>query len=245
MKPTPNSQRDLAPLLAFGAHPDDIEFGCGGVVANETRRGQTAHFVVCSQGEAGTNGTLEERSQEAAKSAQILHASIEQASLGGDSRFKYSNAAVVLFAGVIRRVRPSIVLSPAPVENQHPDHFVLGQIVRDAARLARYGGVQTPGDHSPHAIDHLLYYAATVEGEPKHVPPVLLDVSDAETMRIWKEAMEAHASQMKTRNYVELQLTRARLNGFRAGVEYAIALFPSDPIVVDSLEHLGHGARRF
>lgn len=245
MKPTPNSQRDLAPLLAFGAHPDDIEFGCGGVIASETRRGRAARFVVCCQGEAGTNGTPDERLREATRSAEILQASFEMASLGGDARFRYSNASVVLFAGVIRRVRPSIVLSPAPVENQHPDHYVLAQIVRDASRLARYGGVQTTGDRAPHAIDHLLYYAASVEGEPKDIPPVLIDVSDAETMQTWTEAMEAHASQMKTRNYLDLQLTRAKLNGLRAGVEYAIALYPSDPIVVDSLDHLGHGARRF
>ena len=56
MKPTLKSKTKLAPLLAFGAHPDDIEFGCGGVIANETRAGRAAHFVICSRGEAGTHG---------------------------------------------------------------------------------------------------------------------------------------------------------------------------------------------
>ncbi len=248
MKPTPNSQpepRVLAPLLAFGAHPDDIEFGCGGVIAKETRAGRPAHFVVCSQGESGTNGTPKQRIDEAANAATILRATLELASLGVDAHFSYSNLCVVLFAGIIRRVRPTIVLSPAPVQNQHPDHFVLAQIVRDAARLARYGGVQTQGDRPRHAIDHLLFYAVTNEGEPKDISPVLIDVSEPETIAMWTAAMEAHASQMKTRNYVDLQLTRARLNGLRAGVEHAIALFPSDPIVVDSLAQLGRGARRF
>jgi hypothetical protein len=57
--------------------------------------------------------------------------------------------------------------------------------------------------------------------------------------------MQAHASQMGTRKYVDLQLARARVNGLRAGVDHAIALFPCDPLVVDSLAQLGHGARRF
>ena len=54
MKPTRNSLADTPSVLAFGAHPDDIEFGCGGVIAQETRAGRAAHFVVCSRGEAST-----------------------------------------------------------------------------------------------------------------------------------------------------------------------------------------------
>jgi LmbE family N-acetylglucosaminyl deacetylase len=66
MKPTPNSPPDSpfphSPfLLAFGAHPDDIEFGCGGIIASETRAGRMAHFVVCSRGEAATHGTPKQR----------------------------------------------------------------------------------------------------------------------------------------------------------------------------------------
>ena len=61
MKPMPNSRPEPAPLLAFGAHPDDIEFGCGGVVARETRAGRPGPCVVCSRGESGSNGTPAER----------------------------------------------------------------------------------------------------------------------------------------------------------------------------------------
>ncbi len=64
-------------------------------------------------------------------------------------------------------------------------------------------------------------------------------------MAAWHDAMAAHASQLRTRNYIELQLTRARLNGLRAGVEHAIPLFPADAILVDSLAPLARGARRF
>jgi hypothetical protein len=50
---------------------------------------------------------------------------------------------------------------------------------------------------------------------------------------------------MQTRNYVELQLTRARLYGLRAGIGHAMALFPNDPLVLDSLAPVSRGARRF
>jgi LmbE family N-acetylglucosaminyl deacetylase len=249
MKPTPNSQPDsdgLAPIVAFGAHPDDIEFGCGGVIAVETRRGRSVHFVLCSRGESGSNGTPEQRIDEAMKSAAILGVKeVEAIHLGGDAHFEHSVSRVMMVASILRRLRPAIVLAPTPVENQHPDHAVLGRLVRDAARAARYAGVKELSDLAPHSIEQLLFYAVTVEAEPEEPMPVLIDVSPPEIVDCWKAAMEAHASQMATRNYVELQLTRARLNGLRAGVEYAIALYPADPIVVNSLSDLGRGARRF
>ena len=57
--------------------------------------------------------------------------------------------------------------------------------------------------------------------------------------------MEAHASQLKTRNYVELQLARARVHGLRAGLAHAQPLFPNDPLVFDSLGAIAGAARRF
>ena len=57
--------------------------------------------------------------------------------------------------------------------------------------------------------------------------------------------MKAHASQTSALSYVELQLTRARLRGLRAGVGYAIALFPNEPLLIQSLAQLGRGARAF
>ena len=245
MKPTPTSQPELAPLLAFGAHPDDIEFGCGGVIAGETQRGRAAHFVVCSRGESASNGTPDQRSAEAQKSAGILGATLEFVDLGGDAHFEHTTAGAIALAKIIRRRRAGIVFAPAPVENQHPDHVVLSRLVLAAARLARYAGVKELRDTPAHAIDQLLFYSASCEGEPKDVSPIMLDVSASQIMAAWKAAMEAHVSQMSTRNYVELQLTRARLNGLRAGVDHAIALFPADPIVVDSLAPIARGARRF
>src|ERR1035437_7172390 len=245
MKHTPKSRPEPMPLLAFGAHPDDIEFGCGGVIARETCAGRAAHFVVCSHGEAGTHGTPKQRVAEAKKSAAILGATVEFIELDGDAHLEVRAAHAIKLAGIIRRVRPRIVLAPSLVENQHPDHAKLGRIVRDAARLARYGGLKELRRSAPHAIDKLFYYAVTTEAEPRDITPVLIDVSAPEVLAGWTSAMEAHASQTSAHNYVELQVTRARLLGIRAGVSHAIALFPNDPLVVDSLAQLSRSARHF
>ena len=121
----------------------------------------------------------------------------------------------------------------------------LGQLGRDAARLARYGGVEELRGSPPHALSQLLFYAVTPEAEPSDLARVLIDISAPEIVAAWTAAMEAHASQTGARSYIELQLTRARLNGLRAGIGHAIALFPSDPLVLDSIAHVGRGARRF
>ena len=245
MKPTPKSPPEPAPLLAFGAHPDDIEFACGGVIALETRAGRPAHFVLCSRGEAGTRGTPAQRTAEAKKAAALLGATLEFIQLDGDAHLEMRAAHAIRLAGLIRRARPALALAPSTVENQHPDHSRLGRLVRDAARLARYGGLKELRRLPPHAIDQLFFYAVTPEAEPSDVTPVLVDISPPEIVAAWTAAMAAHVSQVSARPYVELQLARARFQGLRAGVGHAIALFPSDPLVVASLAPLSRGARRF
>ena len=244
-KPTSTSLRSPAPLLVFGAHPDDIEFGCGGVVVREAAAGRSAHFVVCSRGESATNGTPAIRTREARRAAALLGATVEFPDFGGDAHLQALPRHAIELAAILRRVKPRVVLAPSLVENQHPDHRRLGRLVRDACRLARYGGVKELRRMPPHAIGQLFFYSVSADAEPASSGQVLVDVSAPEVLAKWTAAMEAHASQLKTRRYVELQLTRARLNGLRAGVEYAMALFPSDPIVVDDLSALGRGARQF
>jgi LmbE family N-acetylglucosaminyl deacetylase len=233
----------LPPLLAFGAHPDDIEFGAGGIVARETQAGRPVHFVVCSRGEAGTNGTPAQRVREAQAAAEILGATVEFLELDGDAHLELKAAHARKLAAIIRRIKPGIVLAPTIEPNQHPDHWRLGQLVHDATRLARYGGLRELKARPPHAAGQLFFYALSPGSVPAGAPPVLMDISDVAAT--WTKAMEAHASQLKTRNYVELQVARARVLGLDAGVAYAQALYPNDPLLVDSLAALSRGARRF
>jgi LmbE family N-acetylglucosaminyl deacetylase len=243
MKPGPKFPSDSALLLAFGAHPDDIEFGCGGIVARESRAGRKVHFVVCSRGESGTHGTPAQRTMEAKQAAKILGATIEFADLGGDAHFEERSVHVVALARIIRRVRPAFVLVPTTVENQHPDHVKLGRMVRDAARLARYGGVKELRRIPPHAIGQLLFYAVSPDAEPRDLTPVFIDISAVH--EVWLKAMMAHRSQMKTRPYHLLQIARASVLGQRLGVGLAVALYPNDPLVFDSLAALGRSGRRY
>jgi LmbE family N-acetylglucosaminyl deacetylase len=91
-----------------------------------------------------------------------LGATLEFVELDGDAHLEIRAAHAIKLAGVIRRLRPDILLAPSLGENQHPDHFRLGRLVRDAARLARYGGVaelrgppRTPSPNVFHAYSRV------------------------------------------------------------------------------------------
>ena len=129
--------------------------------------------------------TPAQRVAEAKKSAAILGATIEFIELDGDAHLEVRAAHAIKLAGIIRRVRPGVVLAPSLVENQHPDHAKLGQIVRDACRLARYGGFKELRRAPSHAIEQLFYYAVTTEAEPANITPVLIDVSAPEILEAW------------------------------------------------------------
>jgi LmbE family N-acetylglucosaminyl deacetylase len=245
MKRSPKSSVETPPLLVFGAHPDDIEFGCGGIIARESQGGRAVHLVVCSRGEAATHGTSAQRTAEARKAAALLGASLEFAELDGDAQLEVRAKHALRLAAIIRRVRPGIIFAPSLSENQHPDHPKLGRIVRDAARLARYGGLAGLRGRPAHSIGQLFFYAVSPGAEPGGIQPILIDVSAPSVLKAWTAAMQAHATQMRTRDYLDLQLCRARLHGLAAGASHAQPLYPADPPIFNSLAPLGRGARQF
>jgi bacillithiol biosynthesis deacetylase BshB1 len=231
----------MTKILAIGAHPDDIEFGCGALLIKEVKRGNKVRNLVLSLGEAGTNGTPESREQESRAAAKIIGAEIEFLDFGGDCHLEYIPKNVINIAGEIRKYQPDIVLAPMRDENQHPDHSVVGKIARDAVRLAGYGGLEDIKDLLPHAASHLYYYSVT--RGPVREPDLLIDVS--EFGDDWRQTILAHASQMKTKNYEDLILLRARYRGAMIGVELAQGLWLNEPVRVDYLSDLNLSSRNF
>ena len=228
-------------ILAVGAHPDDVEFGCAPILIQEVRNGHEARILVTSKGEAASAGDPEQRAQEARDAARIIGAAIQFLELGGDCHIQHTPANAMTLAREIRRFKPDVVLAPHLGENQHPDHTAVGKIVRDAARLARYGGLQDLEELAPHPITSLFYYTITqlFIGPPE----VVVDVSGAR--EAWEAAIQCHRSQMKSRNYLDLVISRARTLGAAIGVEYAVGLWPNDPIRVGSLADLPLSSRYF
>lgn len=244
MKPTSKPPSDLSPLLVFGAHPDDIEFGIGGVVIAEANLGRPIHLVVCSRGESGTNGTPDQREREAKRAAELMGGELEIIDLGGDANIENTRAGARTLAAIIRRVKPGVVMAPTTEENQHPDHATVGRMARDATRLARYGGLKELADQPRHTVAQMLFYPIGADATPRDRQAILYPLTE-DVMTRWTEVMEAHASQMQTRNYVDYQIARAGLLGQRAGMGHALELFPNDPVIIGSLGQIDGSSRHF
>jgi bacillithiol biosynthesis deacetylase BshB1 len=228
-------------ILAVGAHPDDIEFGCAAILIKEIKRGNRVKLLVLSRGEAGTSGTPDEREQESREAARMIGAEIEFLDFGGDCRIEYTLQNRLRIAAEIRRLRPAIVITPSTSDNQHPDHAVAGKLTRDACRLARYGGVDELKPAPVHKINSLYFYNIT-----QHIsalPDVVVDIGDVAD--VWEAVMRCHGSQIAQRKYIDLQKTGAHLLGLTIGVEYAAGLFTNDPVRVRHLSDLALSSRNF
>jgi LmbE family N-acetylglucosaminyl deacetylase len=228
-------------ILVFGPHPDDIEFGCAPVLIKEIEKGSRVKMLVLSRGEAGTSGTPEGREQEARAAAKLIGAEIDFLDFGGDCHIEYGSANTIRLAREIRAERPDIVLAPNPAENQHPDHVAVSRMVRDACRLARYGGLTELRSLPAHKIGSLLFYNIT--SHLGKIPDIVIDVSGVAGK--WEAAMRCHASQIASRSYLDLQKTAARALGLIIGTEFAIGLFTNDPICVSDLSAVARSAREF
>lgn len=228
-------------ILAFGAHPDDVEFGCGGLLIKEIQNGNQVRIVVCSLGEAGTNGTPASRKKEATDSAKFMGAEIEFINLGGDCHIEKNAKNTIKLAECIRKYKPNVVLATSQTDNQHPDHKNLSDMVRDASRYARYGGLKELAKHKTHNIDGLYYYQSSAEIDAK--PDIVVDVGDQ--YEAWAQSMSMHKSQMKSRGYINLVTSKARAIGASIGVEYATGLWANDPIRIESFSDFKNSSRNY
>lgn len=198
-------------------------------------------MVVLTKGEASTSGTSAERVEETRAAARIIGAELEFLDMGGDCHLRRDVSSSIAIARQIRLFQPEIVLAPHPDDNQHPDHVAASGMVRDGARLARYGGVEELRDLPRHAIGHLYFYSITQTFLP--APDIVIDVSSIESE--WETAIACHQSQMKTKAYMKLVQTRARCLGATIGVSSAVGLWVNDPIRLGKLSDLTHSSRNY
>ncbi len=230
-------------LVAIGAHPDDIEFGCAAILLKEAQAGARCTWVVCSRGEAGTDGTPEGRTQEAEQAAALGKARLVWLDLGGDAHMEDDLASALKLARLIRELKPNQILAPTLVDNQHPDHSRVGRAVQRAARLARYGGLAELHDLPIHKVECLLHYRITGGATPAGCTELVFDISAV--VETWKEMMGCHASQLKSMNYLDYQLTQSRLLGMECGFEYGQALYVEEGLVLSGLGAITGAKRHF
>lgn len=148
-------------ILAFAAHPDDVELAASGTVVKHVSMGKTVGVVDLTKGEMGTRGTVEQRAAEAAESTKILGLSA-RVNLGlKDCFFDENEQDLLKIVEQIRRFNPKIVLCNA-ISDRHPDHSRASRLVSRACFLAGLQKIKTNFNGSqqvafrPDAVYHYI-----------------------------------------------------------------------------------------
>ncbi len=174
-------------LLAFGAHPDDVELFVGGTLAKMAKLGYTTGVVDMSRGELGSRGTQAIRAQEAKKAARILGLRVRE-NLGlPDGDIRATTAARLKVIRMLRKYRPPLVLVHH-WDDKHPDHCNTSRLVTEAAHHAGLAKIKTGQERfRPTALLYFKLPAGTF-------PSFVIDVSDFATQRL--SAIQAYGSQL-------------------------------------------------
>jgi len=192
-------------ILAFGAHPDDIEYGCGGMLAKYAQRGHAVYMFIASDGALG--GDPEVRRREQKDAARIL--GVREVFWGDyrDTEVPLTRELIVRIESVIRKIEPRMIFVNSP-DDTHQDHRNLAQSTMSATRY----------------VPNFLFYE--VPSTVNFIPNCATDI--AEVLDTKLAGLEAHRSQVtKTKiedlSILELARSCANFRGIQARVKYAEA----------------------
>jgi N-acetylglucosamine malate deacetylase 1 len=216
-------------VLAFGAHPDDIELGCSGTLIACIAQGKKVAVVDLTRGELGTRGTPDTRKTEAANAAKVIGAHARENLDMTDAFFQNDEINVRKVITAIRKYQPEIVLCNAP-EDRHPDHGRSSKLVSDAAFLAGLRKIETSFDGKQQGAWRPTYVFHYIQDRYLK-PDFVFDISDYHDKKI--EAILCYTTQfnstdssepqtyISTPDFLDTIKSRALMLGKRIGVKYA------------------------
>jgi bacillithiol biosynthesis deacetylase BshB1 len=151
-------------ILAFAAHPDDVELSCSGTLIKHQQLGLKTGIIDLTGGELGTRGSAEIRAIEAAKAADIMKLTVRENLGFADGFFKNDQEHLLPIIQKIRKYQPEIVFANA-IDDRHPDHGRAAKLVADACFYAGLIKIQTYGDDGieqgvwrPKCLYHYIQY---------------------------------------------------------------------------------------
>lgn len=225
----------MVDILAFGAHPDDVEFGCGGILAKASAQGHSIVIVDLTLGDKATNGNPQLRKVEGEAAALLIGAKRFYLNFKDGEVFDTYEGRLKLVR-IIREHQPHLVLAPVwNGERNHPDHLACGLMARHACRYARFAKIlpELPV-HQPGGILHYLPHGGKETD-------FIIDITDQ--VDIWKRMMETHRSQMITLPYSEMALKNAANYGAMINTPYAQGLLTGNPVVIDDILTISRGTQ--
>ncbi|MDN3666315.1 bacillithiol biosynthesis deacetylase BshB1 [Algibacter miyuki] len=231
-------------ILALGAHPDDVELGCGGTIAKEISKGKAVGIIDLTQGELGTRGTAETRFSEATEAATILGVSVRENLGFADGFFVNDKTHQLAVIKMIRKYQPEIILCNA-FDDRHIDHGKGSKLVSDACFLSGLIKIETTDDNGeiqkPWRPKQVYHYIQWKNLEPDFV----VDISDAMEKKMksvlayktqfYDPDSKAPVTPISSKNFTDSVAYRAQDLGRLVGVAYAEGFNVERLPVVDSL----------
>jgi len=233
-------------ILAFGAHPDDVELGCGGTVAKEVSKGKKVGIIDLTRGELGTRGSVDLRDQESKLASNVLGLELRENLNFKDGFFQNNESNQIEIIKVIRKYRPEIVLCNAE-DDRHIDHPKAAELVSSACFLSGLRKIET--------IDN---GKNQLEWRPKNVyhyiqwknssPDFLVDISGFISIKL--EAIKAYSSQfydpnsnepetpISSKNFIDNVINRSADLGRLINVEHAEGFTSKKSLGINTLEDL-------
>lgn len=212
-------------ILAFGAHPDDVESCAAGFLLKAKKQGLKTGIVDMTKGEASNFGTVGERNDEAGEAKKILKADIRLNLCIPDEHVLVNEENIAKVTTVIRQFRPDIILLPY-FDDLHPDHKATGLIGEKAAFFSKIKKYSEDIKLEAHQPSLLMFYMLHTEFRPSFV----LDISEEYEQKM--KSMYAHKSQFFVKqgkkysnkfhnpDFMEFFEARAKVYGYRIGVKY-------------------------
>ncbi len=234
-------------ILAFGAHPDDIELSCGATLAKSIKEGKSVALIDLTQGELGTRGTAETRKHEAAQAAQILGIQQRENLKMPDGFFENSLENKMQIIQCIRRYQPTLVLCNA-LSDRHPDHGRAAQLVSEACFLSGLLKIETQDEKGqiqkewrPKQVWHYIQW-------DEIIPEFVIDVSGFEEIKM--DAVMAYQTQfydpnsqeketpISSQNFLNSIQYRMQNFGRLAGVEFAEGFISEKLLCIKNIDAL-------
>ena len=225
-------------ILVFGAHPDDVELGCGGTVIKEIKAGKKVGIIDLTRGELGTRGTADTRNSEAKLASEIMGVIVRENMGFKDGFFKDDEEHKLALVRKIRKYQPEIVITNA-VSDRHPDHGRGANITVDSCFLAGLEKIETGQEvWRPRAIYHYIQFNYLT-------PDVVVDIS-AE-MEVKLKAVKAYSTQffnpesketetmISSQEFLDSISYRAQDLGRQSNCEYAEGFLAHQMPKVDTL----------
>jgi len=233
-------------ILAFGAHPDDIELGCGATIAKEVSLGKKVGIVDLTQGELGTRGSAELRMIEANNAGKILGVSIRENLGFADGFFTNDKKHQLEIIKMIRKYRPDIVLCNA-IDDRHIDHGKGSKLVSDACFLSGLMKIETELEGKQQEKwrpKHVYHYIQWKNIEPDFVINVsgFINKKQAAVLAYSSQFYDPNSkepeSPITSKTFIESINYRARDLGRLIGVEYAEGFTSERYVAAENLSKL-------